>query len=66
MTTANTEVPTEDLAEAYLLHPSNHPGLLLVSTVFYGNDFGSWKRAMTIALFTKSKPYLVDGSLTRP
>ena len=53
----------EDLAEAYCLHQSDHPGLLLVSTVFDGSNFGSWKRAMTIALSTKSKLYFVDGSL---
>ena len=66
MTTTDTEIPAEDLAEAYLLHPSDHLGLLLVSTVFYGNGFGSWKRTMTITLSTKSKRYFVDGSLTRP
>ena len=56
----------EDLAEAYCLHPLDHPGLLLVSTVFDGSGFGSWKRAMTIALSTKGKLCFVDGSLTRP
>jgi len=37
-----------------------------MSTVFDGTDFGSWKRAMMIALSTKSKLYFVDGSLQRP
>ena len=59
-------ISPEDLAEAYLLHPSDHPGFLIVSTVFDGIGFGSWKRAMTIALSTKSKLYFVDGSLPRP
>ena len=36
-------ISPEDLAEAYLLNPSDHPGLLIVSTVFNGNGFGSWK-----------------------
>ena len=64
--TTMVEITPEDLAEAYLLHPSDHPGLLLVSTAFDGTGFGSWKRAMTIALSTKSKLYFVDGSLQRP
>ena len=56
----------EDLVEAYMLHPSDHPGLLIVSTIFDGSSFGSWKRTMTIALLTKSKLCFVDGSLAKP
>ena len=56
----------ENLAEAYFLQPSDHPGLLLVSTLFDGTSCSSWKRAMTIALSTKSKLYFVDGSLLKP
>ena len=52
-------ISPEDLAEAHSLHPSDHPGLLLVSTPFDGTSFGSWKRTMTIALSTKSKLYFV-------
>ena len=66
MATPNTEISAEDLVEAYLLHPSDHPGLLLISTPFNGNGFGSWKRAMTIALSTKGKLYFVDGNFARP
>jgi len=32
----------EDLVEAYTLHTSDHPGMLLVSKIFDGNGFGSW------------------------
>jgi len=59
-------ISPEDLVEAYFLHPSDHPGLLLVSTPFDGTSFGSWKRTMTIALSTKSKLYFVDGTLAKP
>jgi len=54
------------LAKAYYLHPSNNLGLLLVSTTFNGSGFGSWKRAMNIALSTKSKLHFVVGRLARP
>ena len=64
--TPETVLTAEDLAEAYHLHPSDHPRSLLVSTAFDGSGFGSWKRAMSIALSTKSKLHFVDGSLPRP
>ena len=55
MATPNSEIVIidEDLAEPYFLHPSDHPGLLLVSTAFDGTSFGTWKRTMTIALSTR-------------
>ena len=62
----SAQLTAEDLAEAYSLHPSDHPGLLLVSKMFDGNGFGSWKRAMSIALSTKGKLFFIDGSLTKP
>ena len=67
MTTPTPEIAlsAEDLTEAYSLRPSDHPGLLLVSTAFDGSGFGSWKQTMMIALSTKGKLYFVDGSLAR-
>ena len=56
----------EDLAEAYSLHHSDHPGMLVVSKIFDGNGFGSWKRGMLIALSSKGKLFLIDGSLEKP
>ena len=68
MATQNPEpmLTAEDLVEAYFLHPSDHPGLLIVSSIFDGTGFGSWKRAVTIALSTKSKLYFIDGTLVKP
>ena len=62
----SAQLSAEDLAEAYSLHPSDHPGMLLISKVFDGNGFGSWKRAVLIALSTKGKLCFIDGSLTKP
>ena len=56
----------EDLTKALFLHPSDHPGLLLVSKPFDGTSFGSWNRTMLIALSTKSKLSFVDGSFPKP
>jgi len=42
--TPEVVISLEDLAEAYyFLHPSDHPGLLLVSAPFDRTSFGSWK-----------------------
>jgi len=41
MATPENVVSEEDLSEGFLLHSSDHPGLLLVSTIFDGNGFGS-------------------------
>ena len=56
----------EDLAEAFFLHPSDYPGLLLVSKPFDGTSFGSWKRTIVIGLSTKSKLCFVDDSFLKP
>jgi len=63
---SSSNLSAEDLAEVYTLHPSDHPGMLLVSQVFDGNGFGSWRRALLIALSTTGKLFFIDGTLTRP
>jgi len=35
----SNNLSAEDLAEAYTLHPSDHPRMMLVSKVFDGNGF---------------------------
>ncbi|KAI3820683.1 hypothetical protein L1987_08231 [Smallanthus sonchifolius] len=55
-----------DSSNPLFLHSSDHPGLLLVSIVFDGSAFGSWKRVMSIALSAKNKLGFVDGTVVRP
>ncbi|XP_039128401.1 uncharacterized protein LOC120264640 isoform X2 [Dioscorea cayenensis subsp. rotundata] len=55
-----------NVSDALSLHPSDHPGLLLVSKVFNGNGYGSWKRAMELALTAKKKLGFVTGSCKKP
>ncbi|XP_035829956.1 uncharacterized protein LOC110864935 [Helianthus annuus] len=55
-----------DLSSPFYLHPSDRPGLILVSKSFDGTGFGAWKRAMTIALSAKNKLIFVTGELVRP
>ena len=48
------------------LHPSDHPGMQLGTTQFDGSNFGSWKKAITIALSAKNKLGFVNGKVTKP
>ncbi|KAK9065740.1 hypothetical protein SSX86_015141 [Deinandra increscens subsp. villosa] len=52
-----------DSSDPLYLHPSDHPGLLLVSKAFDGTGFASWKRSMTIALSAKNKLGFVNGDV---
>lgn len=72
--TENDSPPTNNSASAeaidysspYYLHPSDHPGMVLVSQKLIGDNFPSWKRAAKIALAAKNKLCFVDGSLAKP
>lgn len=55
-----------DPSDALYLHPSDNPGLVLVSKVFDGNGYGSWRRAMVIALSAKNKLGFVNGECEIP
>ena len=55
-----------DASDALFLHPSDNPGMVLVSKAFDGFGFGSWKRAMEIALTAKNKLGFVNGSCKKP
>ncbi|XP_076886566.1 uncharacterized protein LOC143536469 [Bidens hawaiensis] len=57
---------TIDSSNPLYLHPSDHPGMILVSKIFYGNGFGAWKLAMTIALLAKNKLGFINNTVTMP
>ena len=47
------------------IHPSDTSGVALVSRVFDGKCFLSWRRSVQVALSVKNKLGFVDGSLPR-
>lgn len=49
----------------YYLHPFESIQKI-ISHVFNGTGYSTWKRAMTIALSRKNKICFVDGSLESP
>lgn len=61
-----TNSSTIDVSNPLYLHPSDHPGLILVTKTFDGTGFGAWKRAMTIALSAINKLGFTDGKTPRP
>ena len=48
----------------YVLHHSDHPGMMLVSKSLNGDNYSTWCRAMMISLNAKSKLGFVDGTTT--
>ena len=50
----------------YFIAPSNNPSSVLVSNVFNGVGFASWKRSMMISLSAKNKLAFVDGTILVP
>lgn len=53
-------------ANPYFLHPSDNPGLSLVSQPLTGENYNSWCKAIKIALLGKNKFGFVDGSIKEP
>ncbi|XP_023760831.1 uncharacterized protein LOC111909276 [Lactuca sativa] len=60
----STQFP--NTSDPIYLHPSDHPGMLLVSNKFDGSNFNSWKKGMMIALSAKNKIGFVNGKVLKP
>ncbi|KAF7138291.1 hypothetical protein RHSIM_Rhsim07G0134800 [Rhododendron simsii] len=50
----------------FFIHPSDHPGLLLVTKRLDGNNYATWRRSMVIALTAKNKIGFVNGAIKVP
>ena len=59
-------MPVEDSSSPYYLHPSDNPGLQLVSQLLVGSNYINWSRSMSTALLAKNKLPFVNGVLLRP
>ncbi|KAK0601793.1 hypothetical protein LWI29_027437 [Acer saccharum] len=55
-----------NVSNSFLIHHSDHPGLVLVSKPLNGDNYSTWKRAMTLALNSKNKLGFVNGSINAP
>ena len=66
MAVQGNRLPAMEPTDPLYIHPSDNPGIPLVSTPFNGENFDSWKRSVVIALSAKHKLTLVDGSYSKP
>ncbi|XP_074352128.1 uncharacterized protein LOC141691293 [Apium graveolens] len=55
-----------DSNHLYYLHPSDNPGMQLITVVLTESNYNHWQRCMNIALSSKLKLGFVDGSYTKP
>ncbi|XLR54908.1 hypothetical protein S83_005580 [Arachis hypogaea] len=72
MSTLSNEGPSQEappasmlrssIPDAYTLHSSDHPGLILVSQPLQEDNYAFWCRSMRLALSGK----FIDGSLPKP
>lgn len=57
---------TFDVNHPYYLHPSDNPGMQLITVVLDGSNYNQWNRSMDIALSSKLKLGFVDGTYVQP
>lgn len=57
---------TIEASHPLYLHPSDHPGQILVSSSLTGDNFNEWKRSMTLALSAKNKLGMVTEKYKAP
>ncbi|XP_060186369.1 uncharacterized protein LOC132615795 [Lycium barbarum] len=55
-----------DSSHPLYIHPSDSPGMCLVSSFFNGKGYGGWRRGVLIALSAKNKVGFIDGTITQP
>lgn len=58
--------PVDDPVSPYYLHPSEGPGIVLVSQLLTGDNYTAWSPAFTVSLTIKNKLCFIDGTITAP
>ncbi|XP_012845762.1 PREDICTED: uncharacterized protein LOC105965741 [Erythranthe guttata] len=61
-TKSSSSSPTPIITDLYTIHHSNSPSTILVTSLLTGDNYGSWSRAVRMALRAKNKLGFVDGS----
>ncbi|KAK0604157.1 hypothetical protein LWI29_012629 [Acer saccharum] len=64
--TTSADLSKANISNPYFTHHSDHPGLVLVSKPLNGDNYSTWKRAMTFALNSKNKLGFVNNSIKAP
>jgi len=55
-----------NLSNPYYLHPNENPSLVLVTPSLDNKNYHTWLQSMRVALISKNKLKLVDGTLNPP
>jgi hypothetical protein len=63
---SNNKSSNMDSSNPYYIHPSDHPGHLLVPTKLNGTNYPSWSISMIHALTAKNKIGFINGSIKVP
>lgn len=63
---AEKEAKYDNPTHHLYLHPSDHPGMILVSTPLTEDNYASWSQAMLLALEAKNKLGFIDGTISPP
>ena len=63
MAVQGNRMPVIEPTDPLYIHPSDNPGIPLVSNPFNGENFDNWKRSVEIALSAKHK-YNISPSHT--
>ena len=64
--TSKSDESKFDLSNPYFTHHSYHPGLVLISKPPNGDNYSTWRKAMTLALNAKNKLGFVNGTIKEP
>ncbi|KAM7486302.1 hypothetical protein LguiA_002311 [Lonicera macranthoides] len=65
-TPSSSQVDKSPFLDPYYLHPSDSPGMVLITEILDGDNFSNWQRAMSMALNSKNKLGFVNGSIVAP
>lgn len=64
--TTSLSASSMDVNHPYYLHPSDSPGMQLISMILSEDNYNQWSRSMKIALSSKLKLGFVDGTYLKP
>ncbi|KAH7568024.1 hypothetical protein JRO89_XS07G0216200 [Xanthoceras sorbifolium] len=55
-----------DYQDSFYAHHSDSPSIVLVSSLFSGDNYGTWVQAIIVAFQAKNKLGFVDGTIMKP
>ena len=61
-----TDEKSTENPDPYVIHNSDHTGLMLATKPLDGNNYGQWSRAMCMGLSANNKIGFIDGTIKAP